>query len=181
MKALGTLFIAALLVVVATLFFIYSGGYNVAANEPHAAATQTLLGIVMKNSVRTHARDIVPPELSPQMARAGAGHFREHCVQCHGAPGIRRGDIGQGMTPEPPDLAKKAQDWSSGELFWIVRNGIKMTGMPAWSPSHSDEEIWQTVAFVVRLPHMSASEYEEMAAHGHHHENDHEPHDGHDQ
>lgn len=177
MKALGTLFIAVLLAVVAALVFIYSGGYNVAANVPHAAATQTLLGIVMKNSVRTHARDIAVPELSPQMARAGAGHFREHCAQCHGAPGVKRSDIGQGMTPEPPDLAKKAQDWSSGELFWIVRNGIKMTGMPAWSPSHSDEEIWQTVAFVVRLPRMSASEYQDMAALGLAHEDEHERHD----
>lgn len=173
MKALGTLFIAALLVIVAALVFIYSGWYNVSANSAHGAAARRLFGTVMRNSVRAHARHIVPPELSSQMARAGAGHFKEHCAECHGAPGVERGDIGRGLTPRPPKLADTAQNWSAGELYWIVRNGIKMTGMPAWDASHSDEEIWQTVAFVRLLPRMSPAEYQQMVTqagpHGHAH------------
>src|SRR5262249_49344791 len=77
---------------------------------------------------------------------------------CHSAPGVGSGELAKGMYPQPPVLTDAASLWSSGELFWIIRNGIKMSGMPAW-PDHSDEDIWNIVAFLGRLPGMSNKDY----------------------
>jgi mono/diheme cytochrome c family protein len=104
----------------------------------------------------------------------GVEHFAAHCAVCHGAPGVPRGDIAHGLYPPPPDLAKTVKLYSDGELFWIVKNGIKMTGMPAWS-DHSDAELWATVAFIKKLPDISEQDYAKLVmanmAHGtqHHH------------
>jgi mono/diheme cytochrome c family protein len=81
-----------------------------------------------------------------------------HCAVCHGAPGVPKGDIAEGMYPQPPDLAVAAKQYSDAELFWILKHGIKMTGMPAWA-DHSDAELWATVAFVKKLPGMSEAAY----------------------
>jgi mono/diheme cytochrome c family protein len=104
----------------------------------------------------------VPPGLDePAKIQMGVDHFAMHCAVCHGAPGVPKGDIAQGMYPQPPDLAVAAQQYSDGELFWILKHGIKMTGMPAWA-DHSDPELWATVAFVKKLPGMSEAAYAQL-------------------
>src|SRR5262245_4431884 len=82
----------------------------------------------------------------PAKLLIGVEHYAAHCAVCHGAPGVSRGDIARGLYPPPPDLAKTAPLYTPAELFWIVKHGIKMTGMPAWS-NHSDDELWATVGF----------------------------------
>jgi mono/diheme cytochrome c family protein len=67
-----------------------------------------------------------------------------------------------GFYPEPPDLSKGKGDMSPAELFWIIKNGIKMSAMPAFGPIHKDEEIWSIVAFLKRLPELSAEQYQAM-------------------
>jgi mono/diheme cytochrome c family protein len=104
----------------------------------------------------------------------GTEHFAAHCAVCHGAPGVPKGDIAHGLYPQPPNLAEAAKRYSPGELFWIVKHGIKMSGMPAWA-DHSDEELWATVAFLRKLPGMTEEDYAKlvmasMAHGGHHHE-----------
>ena len=167
---------AALLVLVAALAatgVIATGWYNVAATEPHLEMTRAILATVTKRSVGVRARDIRAPDLStPDLVRAGAAHYAENCALCHGAPGREPDELAKGLTPPPPDLAKAARDWSPPELYWIVKHGIRMTGMPAWGPTHSDDELWAIVAFLVRLPRMSAQEYgalTEGAKERHHH------------
>jgi len=81
------------------------------------------------------------------------------CAGCHGGPGVERGETGKGMTPTPPDLAEEAGEWSDAELYWITEHGIKLAGMPAFGPTHSDEEIAMIAAFVRLLPEMTAEEY----------------------
>ena len=102
------------------------------------------------------------------------------CVQCHGAPGKERGEIGKGLTPRPPSLIDAVPLWSSSELFWIVKNGIQMTGMPAFGPTHDDDRIWAIVSFVQQLPRMSPTQYGQRTSipaeppHSHeHHDHDH--------
>ena len=105
------------------------------------------------------------------------------CVMCHGAPGIEAGEAREGLNPQPPLLAKVKDLVTDppGELFWVIKNGIKMTGMPAWGPTHSDEKIWAMVAFVRKLPNLSAEEYKVMQQqlsgsdrdHDHGHDDDH--------
>ena len=69
-----------------------------------------------------------------------------------------RGDIANGLYPKPADLTNAAQRYTPGELFWILKNGIKMSGMPAWI-DHSDDELWATVAFLEKLPAMGEADY----------------------
>src|SRR5206468_7122711 len=89
----------------------------------------------------------------------GLDHYRENCVVCHGAPGVEMGEAGKGLNPPPPFLDSPAvQGRTDGQMFWIVKNGIRMTGMPAWGPTHKDEEIWQMVAFMRHLPQLTGAE-----------------------
>ncbi|MCW8193852.1 c-type cytochrome [Proteobacteria bacterium 005FR1] len=141
------------------LWVIYSGAYNVAATEPHTAFGRWILHTTMENSVRERAEQIDVPELTAEMADRGFDHFDSHCKVCHGAPGVEPAPIGRGLRPEPPALSDAVTEWQPSELFWIVEHGIQMTGMPAWGQVYSDDEIWDLVAFTVRLPYMSESEY----------------------
>ena len=89
-------------------------------------------------------------------------HSVKACVYCHGAPGKDPTDIGKGLNPEPPYLPDVVARWSGGELFWIAKNGIRMTGMPAFGSTHKDEEIWKVVAFIQRLPTVTEEDYAKM-------------------
>lgn len=156
--------IGVIIIAIAIGFVVmYSGAINVAATVPHSAAARYFLSTTMDNSVRHHAKGIkVPPLDNPDMIMMGFRHYREMCVMCHLAPGMKATEIHKGLTPEPPELHEGVDEWQPNELFWIVKNGVKMTGMPAWGPTHSDEKIWAIVAFLEKLPHMNAAQYKEM-------------------
>jgi mono/diheme cytochrome c family protein len=163
------------LLVLGGVGFVYSGIYNVAATDPHWQAVRSLLETAKTRSIRTHAAEIVaPPNLDdPAKVLMGTEHFAAHCAVCHGAPGVPKGEIAAGLYPQPPSLAAAAKMYGPAELFWILKHGIKMTGMPAWS-SHSDDELWATVAFLRKLPAMTEQDYVKllvgsMAGGGHSH------------
>jgi hypothetical protein len=94
------------------------------------------------------------------MINEGFVHYDSMCAMCHGAPGLTDSVLHKGLYPQPPELYEEDEEWSASELFWITKNGIKMTGMPAYGPTHSDEEIWAIVAFLLRLPTLSGQDYE---------------------
>ena len=174
---LRTSLAAALVLGMSYLGFIYSGIYNVAATDPHWGITRWAMETIRTRSIKAHAAGIqVPPKLDDHASiMMGTEHFAAHCAVCHGAPGVPRGDIAKGLYPQPPDLAATVRAYSPAELFWILKNGIKMSGMPAWS-DHSDDELWATVAFLKKLPDMSEQDYAAMVmtglAHGGHHHPD---------
>jgi mono/diheme cytochrome c family protein len=172
---IASLLIAVPVAALATGAVIYAGWYNVAATSPHWRATSWLLETARTRSIKVHSTGIeVPPGLDdPEKVTIGVEHYAAHCAVCHGAPGVPKGDIAHGLYPPPPDLAKAAPRYTPAELFWIVKHGIKMTGMPAWS-DHSDDELWATVGFLEKLPAMSEQDYAKlfiasMAHGGHHH------------
>lgn len=142
------------------LLVIYTGAYNVAATKPHAGITRWALNTLQQTSVSRRAGEIegAPPADSAALA-SGFHHFRAMCVQCHGAPGHARGELGQGMRPRPPRLKEQVQKWTDAELFWIVKHGIRLAGMPAFGPTHSDEDLWAIVAFTRSLADMSEEQY----------------------
>src|SRR5437016_332023 len=146
-------FIAALIVLaVGALGVTYAGAYNVAANVPDAGIVKWLLSTNMQRSVMSHAQPIsAPAQLTDQQARDGLRIYKDTCIYCHGAPGKDPGDIGKGLNPEPPYLPDTVARWSSAQLFWIIKNGIKMTGMASYGAVHKDDEIWSLDAFVQRL------------------------------
>ena len=138
-----------------------SGVYNVAATSQHLQFVYTFLEKGMHQSVRLRARDIVAPQQldQPTLIASGARLYNAHCVECHGAPGVAPAGIGMGMQPVPGPLVDATGKWQPNELYWIVRHGIKMSGMPAWEYRISDDEIWQTVAFIQQMPNLSPADY----------------------
>jgi mono/diheme cytochrome c family protein len=147
----------------ALLLFIYSGEYNVAATQPHYVPVRWALNTTMVNSVRDHAEHVEVPSLGDSsLIRQGFSRFEQMCVMCHGAPGVPRGAVGKGLRPVPPELAEAVPRWTPAELFWIVKHGIKMTGMPAWGVTHEDQKLWAIVAFLRVLPETSPAEYQAL-------------------
>jgi mono/diheme cytochrome c family protein len=163
MQRMKTIAGVAAVAIVASLGILYSGIIDVSASCPHAALTRWLLHTGMEQSVRHHARDIkVPPLDRPQMVMMGFRHYREMCMRCHLAPGIQNSEIRHGLMPRSPKLQQAARRWTPTELFWIVKNGVKMTAMPAWGKTHSDDKLWAIVAFLEKLPDMTAAQYQQM-------------------
>lgn len=154
------------LLIVGYLIFIYSGIYNISAMVHHDKLTLWMMNTVRENSIKQNAdEDIKIPDLSDtSLVSMGFVHYREMCVGCHGGPGMEQSEIAEGLYPNPPMLTKVAKDWTPQQLFWITKNGLKMTGMPAFGLTHTDEMIWAIVAFTKKLPELSAVEYQAMSA-----------------
>ena len=135
-----------------------SGWYHIGATNQHWQFVHTLLEQGMRQSVKHHARQAPPPPPLGDPARIGRGAavYRDHCLQCHGGPGVPQADFGKAMQPVPGPLVDAPMRWKARELYWITRNGIKMSGMPAWEFHLEDDDIWSVVAFMQRLPALSA-------------------------
>jgi mono/diheme cytochrome c family protein len=137
------------LVPVGIYAFVKLGVYNVGASQRHTKFTQWITHDTMINSVEVRARGISPPAwTSADQLLAGYCAYETHCVACHGAAAVARQPWVAGMEPSPPYLLDISQRFTPGQLFWIVKNGIKMTGMPAWGDSLSDRQIWNVVAWL---------------------------------
>jgi mono/diheme cytochrome c family protein len=163
MKTLRTLLIFLVVLGLAGVAFMVSGLYDVAASTPDNGLLKGILEKTRDRSVERRAEGIKPPKLDdPQMIRTGLVHYHEMCTTCHGAPGVKISEIGMGLNPDPPELAAHAAGASPGETFWIVKNGLKMTGMPSFGVTHTDEEIWAIVAFLQRMPKLTPQEYQAM-------------------
>lgn len=157
--------IAVVLAAIGGATFIVQGAFDVSARSPHWGITTAFLEAVRDRSISVRATGITPPsgfDDRPHLAQ-GIVHYRAHCATCHGAPGIEPEEIAAGMYPKPPSL-HQATGRSAAEVFWIVKNGIKMSGMPAWGSDHGDEELWPVVALVVHLPQMSGEDYAKLGA-----------------
>ena len=148
----------------AAALFVYSGVYDVGADEPHWRGTAELMQTVRSRSVARRAAAIRVPDLqSAELKSKGAGQYAEMCVSCHLAPGVADTELRQGLSPQPPNLAQRSSD--PRVAFWIIKHGIKMSGMPAWGATHDDETIWSLVAFLQQLPQLTAEQYRAIVAH----------------
>ncbi len=179
MKALKQIIFAGLALAILAGIFIWSGVYNIAANEPHWGITTEILEVVRERSIEVRAEDLTPPDkISPELMASAASGYSEMCVQCHLAPGIEPTELHKGLYPQPPVFYKNLHGaHDPRETFWVIQNGIKLTGMPAWGEVHRDEEIWALVKFIEQLPDMSAEDFAnitraaEASGHGHSHAN----------
>lgn len=158
---LGFVTAVLLLALAAALVFV-TGAYNVAATVPHTDFGRTILNAAMVRSVRARAGWDLAKTWTKDQVQDGFQEYNEMCVYCHAAPGKEASDFGKGLRPAPPDLIEAQRRWNNAELFWIVRNGIKMTGMAAFGPTHDDETIWNIVGFIRHLPRLSPEDYESM-------------------
>ncbi len=158
-----TVIVLVALSMLALVGYIYSGLFDVAASQPDNALMQWMLVTTRNRSINRRSAGIaVPPLTDPKLIQEGFEHYHEMCAGCHLAPGIESSEIREGLNPVPPVLAKVVPNSSPARLFWVIKNGVKMTGMPAWGTSHSDQIIWAMVAFLERLPNLTPAEYHAM-------------------
>ncbi|MBW3549245.1 MAG: cytochrome c [Proteobacteria bacterium] len=158
----GIVAIAAVAAVTAGV--IWSGVYNVAADDDHTQAVSTLLQTVRERSIATRIDELQPPPdlADPARIRQGAGNYDAMCMGCHLAPGMGETELSRGLNPAPPNLSKAAVDATAA--FWVIKHGIKATGMPAWGESMADEYVWNMAAFLQELPGLDAAQYDALVA-----------------
>ena len=168
MKLLIAIGVILVVVVAFAAIYVYSGAYNVAADSGDTTLMSWFLGTVSDQSVESHAKNIKPPNTltDDAMLVEGAGHYAEMCAGCHLAPGSGNDAIQSALNPQPPRLGLP-NDLSAAEMFWVIKHGVKMSGMPAWGKSHSDQEIWAITAFVRRLPTLNEKGYKDYIARAH--------------
>lgn len=144
--------------------FVYFGVYNVAATEQHTGPVYWLLDVAMRRSVQRRAEHIQVPALDERATiERGFRLFEANCEICHGGPGVAPGAIALGLTPLPANLAHAALQLKPAELFWVIKHGIKMAGMPAWEFRLPEQDLWAIVAFVEELPKLTPLQYKEIA------------------
>jgi mono/diheme cytochrome c family protein len=145
------------------LFIDYSGVVNVSAIPPPSRLEQWILGTASDKSVAKHATAIKPIKHDdPALLKLGLEHYNADCVMCHLAPSMKPTDAAKGLNPPPPHLWEDSQDMSDAELYWVVKNGIRMTGMPAFGPTHDDHELRAIVAFIRELPKLKDGKYQKL-------------------
>jgi mono/diheme cytochrome c family protein len=160
LKFLALIGLLAIAVAIAAAVFFLGGFYSVAATNADPAAVEYMLIQVRQASIARHAHDPAPAD-DPSAVQAGARAFSTRgCVNCHGAPGVEWAKWSEGMRPDPPDLKEISGERQPGELFWVIKNGIRMTGMPSFATAGvSDDEIWKIVAFVKKWPSVTPEDY----------------------
>ena len=145
-RAIAVIAVAVSIGAAAAAWFVFSGRYDVGADTPHWDVTRRLIEFVRDRSIAARARDVEVPDLrDEQIVLRGAGQYAAMCANCHLAPEQEDSEIRPGLYPRPPNL-------------------LKMSGMPAWGVGHDDETIWSIVAFVNKLPGLSAEHYKDMVA-----------------
>jgi len=167
MRILAVIGALAIVVCIGAAAFFFGGFYSVGATAEDPTAVNWALTQVRNASINRYALDQPPASINdPATVQAGAKAFAAHgCTTCHGGPGVSWLKLSEGLYPDPPDLKKIVDQRSSAQLFWIVKNGINMTGMPSFALAGAkDEEIWQIVAFLKKLPTVSEADYKSWTA-----------------
>jgi mono/diheme cytochrome c family protein len=168
------LFIAAAFLVVGVAF-VYSGVYPMGADVSHNKLTYWLLETAREQTITKASKNIaVPPLDDSDLLLVGGPDYNDMCVACHLKPGKTQSDMSIGLYPAPPNLSTRKDEHghdhaddgygdpeqSSRRQFWIIKHGIKASGMPAWGPTHDDQRIWAMVAFLQKLPELTPDQYQ---------------------
>ena len=172
MKVLKVLLLLIVLGVGAVSTIMYSGIVDVAADEPHGDLVYWLLEETRKNSIQKAAQNIEVPDLSdPELLLTGGADYELMCSSCHLKPGQSESDMSLGLYPAPPNLSISHESHMHGtdkemarKNFWVIKHGIKASGMPAWGKTHDDQRIWAMVAFIKRLPTLTPEQYQILTA-----------------
>ncbi|GAC1628472.1 MAG: hypothetical protein NVS9B10_18440 [Nevskia sp.] len=172
-KILGGAVAVTGLAIAGALLYVGSGRFEIGADSPHSAPVAALLGYARERALAAHARGLNVPALDdPKRVASGASEYAEMCAGCHLAPGMADNELRPGLYPQPPNLSEPLPPAANADAsralaaraFWVVKHGIKMSAMPAWGLTHDDETIWNIVAFLQKLPQLSAAQYAAMTA-----------------
>jgi mono/diheme cytochrome c family protein len=152
----------AIVAAIAAGVFFFGGFYNVGATSPDPGIVAWSLQKVRIASIKNHATEQPSVNVDdPAIIKAGARAFATRgCVECHGGPGADWAKFSEAMRPGPPDLKDVAKVAPVEGIFWVIKNGINMTGMPGFSLiGIDDKELWSIAAFVKKLPQVSDEDY----------------------
>lgn len=151
--------------------YAFIQGESIAADSAHSPSITKFIEWAREQSVARQAKDIIPPTdlASEERTRRGAGNYEAMCVSCHLSPGVEDSEIRKGLYPSPPNLSQAGatteEQVADARRFWIIKHGIKGSGMPAWAKGGMDDEaIWDLVAFIKVLPRLSAADYQALIA-----------------
>lgn len=145
------------------MLIAWLGVIDIRASSGHWRVTDWFLHWVMRSSVRTAALGIEVPDLgNPAYLPLAAGHYEAGCAYCHGSPESEPSPVARGMLPPPPALNEVVGEWTDAQLFVIVKDGVRYTGMPAWPAAGRDDEVWAMVAFLRRYPDLDAATYRRL-------------------
>jgi mono/diheme cytochrome c family protein len=159
-KTILTVIAVILLEIIVVIIGAYSGIPDVSATKPEGSIADWFLNTTKDHSIHSRAQSIAVPSLyDSSLVATGIKYYNEMCVTCHGVPGREPDKLAKGLNPPAPDLTGLVTDLSPGEMFLIVKDGIKMTGMPAWGPTNSDSSIWAMVAFLQRSQTLTPETY----------------------
>jgi mono/diheme cytochrome c family protein len=160
MKFLFGIVTGLLLMAAAAVFVIASGTVSVGATAPVSDLERAVATLAVNRSVARRApKTENPVKATPETLAKALTHYKSMCLTCHGAGAVPPSDIGEGLNPPAPDLTQPSvQKRTDGELFWLVQNGLRMTGMPAFGPTHQEEDLWALVAFLRHLPELTTAE-----------------------
>ena len=167
MRILAVIGVLAILIALGAAVFFFGGFYSVAGTAEDPAIVASALIKIRQASISHHATDIPPMSLDdPAVEQAGARAFATRgCVNCHGGPDVKWAKFSEGLNPSPPDLKEVVGSLEPRELFWVVKNGIDMTGMPSFGQTGvPDQEIWSIAAFLKKLPAISGQDYKSWTA-----------------
>lgn len=167
--------LAVIVLIAGTWGFIYSGIYNIGADDPHTRFVYNAVETLRDRSIAARAQSITAPPLDDSdLLLSGGPDYAEMCAGCHLQPGVTTSEFRDALYPQPPNLTQPSRK-NPAEMFWVIKHGIKMSAMPAWGQTHTDERMWAMVAFIQRLPELTPAQYQILTARGsesgeHHHE-----------
>ena len=147
------------------ILVLATGAINIGADVKSGLIERTLAPWGRDRSMAKRApKEKSPYAGDPASIAMGFDHYRANCVVCHGAPGVAGAELSKGLNPPAPSLGKEENDTPDGELFWVIKHGIRMTPMPAFGPTHTDEASWKIVAVIRHLPDLTAQERDTLRA-----------------
>lgn len=145
--------------------FVLGAFYDLTAIRQHPLWVFRAIGLARDTIVALDARSVqLPADFAPTADPQGVALYRKHCAQCHGAPGVPPAEFALGMMPVPSNLVAAARDRPPREIYWFIRFGLKMSGMPAWEMRMSEADMWRLTALVEALPTLSPADYKALAA-----------------
>jgi mono/diheme cytochrome c family protein len=162
-KIIVTIFLTLVILIVAFTIYIYSGAYNMSQLSPHHAITKWAINTAKEKSINKRIGNLKVPSMNDtSMEIEGFTHYHEMCSTCHGGPGISPDELAKGLYPSPPKFYKSGDLPEPAAAFWIIKNGIKFTAMPAFGPTHNDQKIWAITDFLLnKMNKMTPGEYQD--------------------
>lgn len=161
-----------ILIIESIAFFAYvnSGKFNLAVGTPYPPGMIVMLEKARDESILKASKNVlIPADFEAMSTSRGARIYKQVCINCHGEPGKDATKFGKALDPVPPDLRESGEEMNPEPIFWIIKNGIKMTGMPAVGKLYKEEDLWSITAFIKKLPLLYPEKTNHIRGSDHHH------------